>query len=422
MDRLLKDIVAESSQTFDLNCFIPLLRERVYIKSSFSRQFVISWISVLNAVPEINMVIYLPEILDGLFHTLDDNVPEIHRMCDTLLNTFLRSIKNNPSDADMPAMINILIEHAQSNNDLIQKTAIAWIREFVQLSGIQILPYASGIFTAILPCLAFEIESKIQVKECAQAVNKNMLQLVSSKENKTNNLMNLDLDSVMDVLKQYLTHNSVHTKVAVLKWIHHLFTEFHNEMSVHATSLCPVLLSVLSDNSDEVVLQGLVVLAEIVNSTKDNEFNQTQYRKFLLSLLNLFQEEKPFLENRGSLIIRQLCVLLNAEYIYRTFAEIITNENINIKFASTMVRTLNMILLTSSELFDLRNSLKDIRNPKSASLFECLYKCWSHCPVSILSLCLLAQSYQHVSELVTILYPFLMKKKLILFLDKYFRC
>lgn len=400
----MKDIVAESSQTFDLNSFIPLLRERVYIKSSFSRQFVISWISVLNAVPEINMVIYLPEILDGLFHTLDDNVPEIHRMCDTLLNTFLRSIKNNPSDADMPAMINILIEHAQSNNDLIQKTAISWIREFVQLSGINILPYASGIFTAILPCLAFEIETKITVKECAQAVNKNMLQLVSSKENKLNNL---DLNSVMDVLKQYLTHNSVHTKVAVLKWIHHLFTEFHNEMSVHATSLCPVLLGILSDSSDEVVLQGLVVLAEIVNSTKDNEFNQTQYRKFLLSLLNLFSEEKPFLENRGSLIIRQLCVLLNAEYIYRTFAEIITNENINIRFASTMVRTLNMILLTSSELFDLRNSLKDIRNPKSASLFECLYKCWSHCPVSILSLCLLAQSYQHVSELVTILYPFL---------------
>lgn len=77
-------------------------------------------------------------------------------------------------------------------------------------------------------------------------------------------------------------------------------------MSSHASSLFPVLLGVLSDKSDEVVLQGLVVLAEIVNSTKDKEaeFNQLQYRKFLMSLLNLFSEEKPFLENRGSLIIR----------------------------------------------------------------------------------------------------------------------
>lgn len=78
LDRLLKDIVTESSQTFDLDAFIPLLRERIYAKNSFARQFIISWISVLNAVPEINMIVYLPEILDGLFQMLDDNSVEIH--------------------------------------------------------------------------------------------------------------------------------------------------------------------------------------------------------------------------------------------------------------------------------------------------------------------------------------------------------
>lgn len=73
-----KDIVTESPKTFDLDAFIPLLRERIYAKNSFSRQFVISWISVLNAVPEINMIVHLPEILDGLFQMLDDNSVEIH--------------------------------------------------------------------------------------------------------------------------------------------------------------------------------------------------------------------------------------------------------------------------------------------------------------------------------------------------------
>lgn len=95
-----------------------------------------------------------------------------------------------------------------------------------------------------------------------------------------------------------------------------------------------------------------------------------QYRKFLMSLLNLFSEDRKFLENRGALVIRKLCVLLNAEYIYRTFAEIITEENSNIKFASTMVRTLNMILLTSSELFELRNLVKDITNAVSEFFFS----------------------------------------------------
>jgi vacuole morphology and inheritance protein 14 len=59
---------------------------------------------------------------------------------------------------------------------------------------------------------------------------------------------------------------------------------------------------------------------------------------------------------------RQLCVLLNAEYIYLTFADIISTEIKNMKFASTIVRTLNMILLTTTELFDLRHSLRDISN------------------------------------------------------------
>lgn len=230
LDRLLKDIVTESSQTFDLDAFIPYLRERVNTKNSFARQFVISWVSVLNAVPEINMVIYLPEILDGLFHMLEDSMVEIHRMCDTLLSQFLKAIRNDPSTADIPAMTNILFVHAQSSNVLIQFTAISWIREFVQISGYSMLSFASGVFTAILPCLANEGESKRHIKECAQAVNKSLLELVSSKEDKSKNLKNLDLDSVMKVLRQYLANSSVHTKVAVLKWIHHLFTQVETEV------------------------------------------------------------------------------------------------------------------------------------------------------------------------------------------------
>lgn len=60
----------------------------------------------------------------------------------------------------MPLLSNILITHANSANELIQFTAIDWIREFVQLSGANMLKHAAGIFTAILPCLAYEGESR----------------------------------------------------------------------------------------------------------------------------------------------------------------------------------------------------------------------------------------------------------------------
>ncbi|XP_055551770.1 protein VAC14 homolog [Wyeomyia smithii] len=406
LDRLLKDIVIESSSFFDLDAFIPLVRERILAKNSFARQFIISWISVLNSVPEINMVVYLPEILLGLFQMLEDNMLEIQRMCETLLAQFLKTIQADPTAADISQMMNVLIVQAQSSNALIQFTAITWIREFVQLAGGDIIGFSSGIFTAILPCLAFESDSKKHIKDCATAVNVHLLELMCSAGNdEQNNLKNLDLDSVMEVLRQYLIHSSVPTKIAVLKWVHHLFTEVQDEMSSHANNLFPVLLrDCLSDSSDEVVLQAIVVLAEIVNSAtaKGSNFDQLQYKHFLMELLTLFSENKLFLENRGTLIIRQLCRLLNAEQIYRTFAEILQEENTNLRFASTMVRTLNLILLTTSDLFDLRNTLRDIKTERSASLFECLYRCWSHCAVSTVSLCLLAQCYQHVSEIVVL--------------------
>ncbi|XP_030562683.1 protein VAC14 homolog [Drosophila novamexicana] len=421
LDRLLKDIVTESYETFNLEAFIPLLRERIYVNNAFARQYVISWISILNAVPDINMVKYLTDILDGLFVMLEDNTPEIQRMCENTISQFLKSIRNDSSSVRMEDIINTLITHAESQNELIKSIAITWIREFVQIFGPNVLPYASGIFTAILPCLEYNVESKRSIKECAVSVNNSMMQLVSSKELKTQNVAKIDLRSIMEVLSQYLTHNSTHTKIAVLKWIHHLFINFPNEMSLHANNLNNNLLATLSDNSDEVVLQSLCVLAEIINSqdTKDLEdFNKPHYRKFLLSLLNLFSEEKVILETRASLIIRQLCVLLNAEYIYRTFAEIIAEEMPNLKFASTVVRLLNNILLTSTELFELRTSLRDISNEKSADLFQCLYKSWAHCPVSTLSLCLIAQCYQHVSELVILFADVEITLELLVELDK----
>lgn len=401
LDRLLKDIVKESYKMFDLNKFLPLIRERIYTKNSFARQFIISWVSVLNAVPEINMGNFLPEILDGLFQMLDDNALEIQRMCETLLTQFLRNVK--PEEADIKSMTNILIGHAQSSNELIQSTAITWLREFVQISGITMLEFASGIFQAILPCLAYEEEYRKHIRESAVAVNTALLDLAT---NKPENLGHLNLNSVMNVLAQYLAVNSsVQTKIAVLKWVHHLFTEIHDEMFEHAKNLSPALLDMLSsDSSDDVVLESLVVLAEIVNSTKSkgDAQHQAQYRSFLCDLLDCFKKDRDLLQRRGDLIIRQLCVLLDAAQVYKTFAEILATQK-NLSFNSTMVRVLNAILLTSPELYELRSELKDIETNQSAKkLFLVLYRSWAHCPVSILALCLLGRRYLHVAQLTAV--------------------
>jgi vacuole morphology and inheritance protein 14 len=53
-------------KAFSLANFIPLLAERIYVLSPFTRSFLISWINVLDSVPDLEMVSYLPHFLDGL--------------------------------------------------------------------------------------------------------------------------------------------------------------------------------------------------------------------------------------------------------------------------------------------------------------------------------------------------------------------
>lgn len=53
-------------KAFSLARFIPLLQDRIYVVSPFTRSYLVSWITVLDSVPELELVSYLPDFLDGL--------------------------------------------------------------------------------------------------------------------------------------------------------------------------------------------------------------------------------------------------------------------------------------------------------------------------------------------------------------------
>uniref|UniRef100_A0A8C2FY65 Protein VAC14 homolog n=1 Tax=Cyprinus carpio TaxID=7962 RepID=A0A8C2FY65_CYPCA len=417
-------------------------------------------IHVLESVPDINLLDYLPEFLDGLFQILGDSSKEIRRICEVVLGEFLKEIKKNPSSVKFAEMANILVIHSY---DLIQLTSMTWMREFIQLAGRVVLPYSSGILTAVLPCLSYD-DRKKSTKEAASACNHSLMKLVtpeddvddeesqtksspqsdgspSKKESESSTTeapifsdrpaVTLDLDGIVQVLDRHLHDSStgMMTRIAVLKWLYHLYIKTPRKMFKHTDSLFPMLLKTLSDESDEVILKDLEVLAEIASSPAgqtdasgscDNSDSKTElhipgckvtdlspstpsmnsyFYKFMINLLKRFSLERKLLEMRGAFIIRQLCLLLHAENIFHSMADILLKEE-DLKFASTMVQTLNTILLTSAELFQLRNQLKDLRTQESCALFCCLYRSWCHNPVATVSLCFLTQNYRHAYDLI----------------------
>ncbi|KAJ3339402.1 hypothetical protein HDU93_008310 [Gonapodya sp. JEL0774] len=79
--------------TFSLTQFIPLLRERIQTLNPFTRTFLVLWIQLLDSIPELELIAFLPEFLDGLFSYLSDPNPDVRTLTLNILGEFLKEIK-----------------------------------------------------------------------------------------------------------------------------------------------------------------------------------------------------------------------------------------------------------------------------------------------------------------------------------------
>jgi vacuole morphology and inheritance protein 14 len=78
---------------FSLADFIPLLKERIYVINPFTRTFLVGWITLLDSIPDLELVTYLPEFLGGLFRFLSDPNRDVHVATQGALERFLNEIK-----------------------------------------------------------------------------------------------------------------------------------------------------------------------------------------------------------------------------------------------------------------------------------------------------------------------------------------
>lgn len=122
LDRLVKDIVSESAASyvsvletspqfdgddkvplddahsnlptaFSLPRFIPLLKERIWVLNPFTRQFLVGWITLLDSIPDLELVTHLPDFLGGLLKFLGDQNADVRTATQACLDKFLNEIK-----------------------------------------------------------------------------------------------------------------------------------------------------------------------------------------------------------------------------------------------------------------------------------------------------------------------------------------
>uniref|UniRef100_A0A0N5AYH7 Protein VAC14 homolog n=1 Tax=Syphacia muris TaxID=451379 RepID=A0A0N5AYH7_9BILA len=412
LDRLMKDIVIGSG-SFDVSRLMVLIKERIYSEDSGSRRFIVSWLSALLTAPEISLLPYIPEVLDGVFQMLDDSQSGLRDATESVLGQFLESIRSadEKDNIELGVMVNVLILHIVNvKNEVERKIALFWLDQFLQMRTSQLLPYLSGYLTAILPYLD---DSELKAK----SINERLLKLYTSDTD-------VELDAVIEVLLKHEKHPKRETRVAILKWLKHIHTTAPEKLHVFMDRIFPLLFSLILDSCDDVLLLDLQLICDICeNDTNELKSTDEPYRndemkkqlsgisshlvKFAVSLLSMFRNDPVLLNDRGVLIIRQLCLLLDPTLVFRCLAVLLLYEE-NVQFVVQMVSILNGILFTATELYAMRSQLKYLDKfvviirleiTENASLFECLYRCWCNQPIALLGLCIMSQNYKHASDL-----------------------
>ncbi|ODQ63966.1 ARM repeat-containing protein [Nadsonia fulvescens var. elongata DSM 6958] len=325
-------------------------------------------------------------------------------------------------------IIEILISHLDSSEE-VQLTVIEWIKTLLTIAPQYLLPFVPRFLSVLLPIMAFEGKA---LREAAEDINNSLLSLIISLPDHDSATPNvsvnnpslhihskfasrsqlLDYSATVNSLTLHFLNEQEQTRVAALDWLIMLHRKTPKKMLAINDGTFPALLKTLSDPSEQVVTRDLQLLAQISHNSDDGYF-----ALFMHNLLNLFSTDRRLLETRGNLIIRQLCVSLNPERIYRTLAEILERDD-DTEFASIMVENLNSNLISAQELIDLRKRLKALDTKEGASFFVSLFKCWCHDAPAAFSLCLLAQAYEHAFAVLQIFIEFEITVNLLIQIDK----
>eukprot|EP00040_Diaphanoeca_grandis_P026368 m.147529 g.147529 ORF g.147529 m.147529 type:complete len:738 (-) comp30541_c0_seq2:505-2718(-) len=445
IDRLFKDIITEQDADMDLSEFVDLFSKRIFARNAKVSSFLVSWLVVLDSVPGIDFLPYLPQFLRGMLQILDDPDEQIQDMTETVLNEIFSKDKD-VHDFDLrlllPTCISFLKTKAKS--DRARKMALGIISTVSIMDKHATLEFAADILDVVFQTRS--VYQDRQLREIAVSINQTLLRKVDYKafeisgrltqttepitktDSKTKSGLTIgsvpmddsrqgesvektkasfDLPAVLQVLSKHLNKlDSVPTRTAVLRW----FLELHMSMPIslyqHKTVIISVLLRTAASSQDGVATLALECLAEMssYSGSKDNQvelgYREEFFNALIHDLLVLFRKQPELLEEAGSFIIANLGQLTGPVLLCHALSEALSNLEDPI-YAESVAQHLGQVILTTPEFSPVRDKLFAMADESDRQLFVTMYRGWSCSAISPLAFCLLAEAHGHATTLLS---------------------
>ena len=242
-------------------------------------------------------------------------------------------------------------------------------------------------------------EKKIleEIEKIANESNNTLLNIVEYYNENNGNLTLFE-----EILIKYFEIEEPIILKIVFKWIERLYNKFHENAFVSFDDFMEKFTFILANKNDEIFKEAIKIICDII---KDKEKNL----KIIISkIINTFQKKIDLIDKRGTDIFTILCTTLRVDIIFTTFASVLLEMKDN-EYISRIINRLNIFLIKSDITEDLRNVCKKVKNSndrKDKIFFEKIFTTWCINPVSVLTLCLIAENFELSYNLLIKMYRF----------------
>ncbi|PHJ16100.1 heat repeat-containing protein [Cystoisospora suis] len=138
VDRLLKEIFVSAVNWGGKESFLLLLVKRCRVKNPFIKLLALSWIALLDSVPDIDMLQYLHLFIESLFEMLADSNRDIRHAADACVASLLEEVREGAHDRsdvrDLAAVVQVVLKSLRNPDSFCRLTALVWLQQLLSLA------------------------------------------------------------------------------------------------------------------------------------------------------------------------------------------------------------------------------------------------------------------------------------------------
>ncbi|AET38770.1 Vac14p Ecym_3277 [Eremothecium cymbalariae DBVPG len=257
-----------SELAFSLPDFIPLLSERIHAINPDTRMFMVSWLQVLDSIPDLELITYLPTFLPGLFTFLGDSLNDVRVVTLALLNSLLREVERVAQLQNSLKLQGLEIHQTLDETPskkpegvLIAERKKTLMNQFEQLS-----------VTENVNEVPKEVEDDISQNNLPDSVASSADRIKAS-EFRNGELyhpgqdVHLDFPKIIEILINNLSCAEPEIQSVVLNWIQTILRISSNDILPFLSKILSVLLKILSDSDPRIGEMARQVNSSLIDLT-----------------------------------------------------------------------------------------------------------------------------------------------------------